>query len=82
MKIHSVYRILNDVIAERTRQNEKWGWPRDHSHGKWLAILMEEIGEVAKALLEGLEEDIKTEAIHSIAVLFAWLESKFYDKEK
>lgn len=38
-----------DVLAERVRQNEKWGEQR-HDLGRWLAILTEEVGEVSQAM--------------------------------
>lgn len=74
METESVFKL---VLIERARQNEKWGWPRTHFDSKWFTIFIEEVGEIAKALLEGSEEDVKTESIHAIAVLFAWMESKF-----
>jgi len=43
--------IFNGVINERYRQEEKWG-PQHHSKEKWLTILTEEVGEVARAILE------------------------------
>lgn len=43
--------ILNEVAAERLRQNEKWG-EQNHHPVEWLAILTEETGEVAKEVVE------------------------------
>lgn len=43
--------VLYDVGDERERQNEKWG-EQNHTPMEWLPILMEEVGEVAKAALE------------------------------
>lgn len=37
--------VLEDIAAERRRQDEKWGPDRDLDAGQWLAILMEEVGE-------------------------------------
>lgn len=39
------------ITAERERQEEKWG-TRDQSPIEWLAILTEEVGEVARAVIE------------------------------
>lgn len=39
--------ILNEIKAERERQNVKWG-EQNHSVIEWQAILMEEVGEAAK----------------------------------
>ena len=44
--------VLFEVMRERDAQERKWG-ARHHSHGVWLAILGEEIGEAA-AEVEGL----------------------------
>ena len=41
----------NLIQIEREAQDEKWGEQR-HSDEKWLAILLEELGEAAKAVLE------------------------------
>ncbi|MGI0011926.1 MAG: hypothetical protein ACREBU_00570 [Nitrososphaera sp.] len=45
--------ILAEVREERKRQESKWG-PQTHAPIKWLAILMEEVGEAAKDALERL----------------------------
>lgn len=45
------YYILNQVEAERIKQEYKWG-PQHHSPEKWFTILGEEVGEVANAILE------------------------------
>ena len=39
------------IAQERERQNNKFG-PQNHSPMEWLPILMEEVGEAAKAALE------------------------------
>lgn len=69
--------INTDVLAERCRQNEKWGLQR-HSHGDWLMILTEEVGEVAEAMQNakgwGKETDASNlyeELIHVAAVASA-----------
>lgn len=43
--------MLDAVRDERAKQEAKWG-AQKHSREKWLAILMEEVGEAAKAVLE------------------------------
>ena len=45
--------VLNQIVNERLKQDAMWGKQR-HDHGTWLAILMEEVGEVAQAMQEGL----------------------------
>jgi hypothetical protein len=43
--------VVNEVINERKRQEEKWG-PQNHNPPEWLMILGEEVGEANKAALE------------------------------
>lgn len=88
------FAILMDIVEERKRQDLKWGkLPRiDHNFGKWLQILMEEIGEASKADLEvqasprhGGEderftqqyvEQVNKELTQAAAVLVAWIEHR------
>jgi NTP pyrophosphatase (non-canonical NTP hydrolase) len=66
-----------DVLRERKRQNEIWGLQR-HDYGKWLAILTEEVGEVAQAMQKEWgwgkptdQDDLYTELMHVAAVACA-----------
>lgn len=43
--------VLRDVAAERERQDRKWG-VQAHDPAMWLAIVAEELGEVAKEIAE------------------------------
>ena len=71
--------IILNIEEERERQDEKWGWPNGGLAGqdpyKKLAILAEEFGEVANALLEEDYENMKVELVQVAAVCVAWLES-------
>lgn len=44
-------RVIEEVVSERHRQDIKWG-PQHHSPEVWLTILTEEVGEVARAILD------------------------------
>ena len=44
-------KILDEIKAERQRQNEKWG-EQNHSVIEWQAILMEEVGEASKEAVD------------------------------
>lgn len=79
-------RITNDnpamtsVLLERKRQDEKWG-EQNHDPITWLAILGEEYGELAQAVLEtkfggehGGLPHMREEAVHTAAVALAFLE--------
>jgi len=69
------------VIAERDRQDAKWGYPQLHSLTEWQTILTEEVGELAAAILaylqgtdERLELAWQKEAIQVAAVALAIVE--------
>ena len=76
------------IIKERQAQDAKWG-EQNHPDEWWLAILMEEIGELAEAVLEtrfggphGGVAKIRREAVQSAAVLVAFLERMDRDDEQ
>jgi len=60
------------VLAERARQDEKWG-QRNHGDIAWSVILGEEVGEACRAILE--EGDVEREVVQIAAVAVAWLEA-------
>ena len=67
-----------EVAAERKRQDDKWG-EQNHDAGVWALIILEEIGEWAKAELHrrfgGEDKDnAKTEAMQVSAVALAIVE--------
>lgn len=61
---------IQKVLRERCFQDGKWGL-QIHDMSRWLAILTEEIGEMAKAALENDPEEFKKEAIQVAAVAVA-----------
>ena len=63
-----------EVAKERERQLAKWG-VQFHTPEKWFLILSEEVGEVAKAILEGKGEDSIAELVQVVAVIETWIES-------
>lgn len=67
------------VIAERQRQITKWG-KQDHPLYVWILIIQEEIGEVAKAVLENDPMQlIINEAVQTAAVavqIMEWVSEK------
>lgn len=77
---NSIYKLIQ---IERDRQDEKWGANRQQHPMTWLTILLEEIGEVAKAILNRDWNNVKEELIQCAAVIFAWLEmiDEGYDME-
>ena len=66
------------VLQEMVRQDKKWGADREQPDYVWLLILVEEIGEVAKAILnrmfrDGPISDVDMEVIQTTAVGMQWL---------
>ena len=66
--------VIAEVMLERSRQDRKWGEQNHHPH-KWTDILMEEVGERAKALLEDDPIGYRDECIQVAAVAVAMIES-------
>ena len=69
--------ILTSIVRERQRQDKLWGKPndRDYSHERWLMVLVEEVGEVAKSIQDGEVENLKEELTQVAAVAIAFLET-------
>lgn len=70
--------IIELIAQERQRQNDKWG-EQNYDAFTWLAILTEEIGEVAQAALHDQfggkhAGTLRTELVHVAAVTVQWLE--------
>lgn len=70
----SLINVLYEIQQERKRQDEKWG-VQNHSPIKWVVILAEEFGEVAKGALESNTGNYREELIQVAAVAVAMLES-------
>lgn len=66
---------LQLIMEERARQDEKWG---EQNHGQlyWLGILVEEVGELAKALIEGKDDEAGKELTQVAAVAVQWMEAR------
>jgi hypothetical protein len=77
--------IWREIKAERERQSQQWG--AEHAWGAGdcssalvepivkAAVLNEECGEVARAVLDRDEDALVNELIQVAAVAVAWLES-------
>lgn len=72
---------IKAILAERERQDQKWGYPQENTYCEWASILAEEVGELAKELNElnfgrGDPEKMTDEAIQVAAVALAILEQQ------
>lgn len=77
---YPITRGVHDVLAERDRQDAKWG-EQNHHPMQWLAILSEEVGELAKEVNEHHWREkrdtlakMRAELVQVAAVAVAWLE--------
>lgn len=73
---------LGAIVFERMSQEKKHGDEScaspSNTDAKRLAILVEEVGEVAKAMTydNGNEDELQKELVQVAAVCVAWLESR------
>jgi hypothetical protein len=79
-------KAMHDVLAERARQDRKWG-EQNNDPFVYLTVLSEEVGELAQAALHtrfgGDKADgLYTEAVHTAAVALAIVECLLRDKWK
>lgn len=71
----TVDEALERIRQERQRQVDKWGDQSHHEPLYWLGILTEEIGEIAKAMIEDKDTaTITTEIVHAAAVACQMIE--------
>jgi NTP pyrophosphatase (non-canonical NTP hydrolase) len=77
------------IRAERQRQTEKWGGEHfvTMAPERVLAVLTEEVGEVARAILEIKRRpegraELEAEIVQVAAVAVRWLDECFSSKEK
>ena len=67
---------FHDLIQiERNAQDAKWG-EQNHSNEKWLAIAVEEVGEIAESTLENDEVNLLAEIVQLAAVLQNWVTAR------
>lgn len=62
------------IDLEREQQDKKFG-VQNHGDLYWLAILQEEVGEAAQAVIqEKAFEEVEKEMLHVAAVAVSWIE--------
>lgn len=74
--------VVRMVLAERERQDKKWGYPQKNTPFEWISILTEEVGELAQALNDSLlgpkpcrrMDSVIRETIHVAAVALSIVE--------
>ena len=74
--------VLRQIVLERKRQDAKWGGPQNEPM-TWVALLTEELGEVARANLDkSPTADLETELVHLAATAVSWLEQIRREREE
>ena len=73
--------VIDDIIAELERQEQKWGTDRVHEPALWAVVLGEEYGEVCRALLERDPDAYVAELIDVAAVAISALRSVILEKQ-
>ena len=68
--------LLQRIADERRRQDAKFGEGRMESDGQCHDILAEELGEAARARMEGNELHADTEMVEAAASIVLWLECR------
>jgi len=73
-------KIFSLIRHERKRQDDKFGKDRAFTNKKWLSILVEEVGEIAKEINDTSEgslpnKKLETEILQVAAVAVCWLEA-------
>jgi NTP pyrophosphatase (non-canonical NTP hydrolase) len=67
-------KLMQEIADERIRQDAKWG-EQNHYPARWVTILVEEVGEMAKAILNEDLAHTRKELVQVAAVAIAMLES-------
>lgn len=68
-------KVLVEVAEERRRQDVKWGKHRIHEPQHWIALMAEELGEVARGMLKVNLDNYRAELIQLAALAVAACES-------
>lgn len=74
---HTFDDVIRMISRERQRQEDLHGHKKElwQNVGIRLAVLTEEVGEVAAAIQDGNTEDLRRELVQVAAVAIKWLES-------
>jgi hypothetical protein len=83
MDNHECTDAIKSVVDEMNKQDEKWGADRNLHSLYWNAILMEEVGEASKEVIESTDifeptseeiERLRGELVQVAAVAIQWIE--------
>ena len=66
--------VMEDILAEREFQDNKWGDQVKNTNALWNVIATEEVGEAAREIYEN-GDNLYHEVIQCAAVYMAWAEA-------
>lgn len=72
--------VFADILCERKEQDRKFPDDVRMDPHRWLAIFTEEVGEVAREVVERDTDKLYQELVQAVAVGVAWLEDLRRDK--
>ena len=72
-------KVLEEIEAQRTTRDAKWGDAKRRSDLLWLAVLGEEVGGLSAAILT--HRKIDDALARAAAVLIAWREARMFRAE-
>lgn len=80
MKFPKEIEVVTHILRERNRNLGRWGDQSAHPDTTWLAILTEEVGESAQAVLHNrfggkAAGTLREELVQVAAVAVAWIEA-------
>ena len=70
-------KLCLEVWHERSRQLDKFGHQTHLTPSEYLTVLQEEVGEVARAIIDGDLENYREELIQVATVALAMVEESF-----
>ena len=73
-------KALKAILAERQRQEDRWGGGQHHAHADWHLLVSEEVGETAHAILERTN-NLPLEITQIAALCMAWLEDMAQEED-
>lgn len=72
--------LFEEISRERARQDLKHPYPEGFPKDLRMEILVEEIGEVSKAKIEGDQAQLRDELIQVAATALRWIECLDHEK--
>lgn len=75
LQSESMLKVFEKIRRERRDQDIVWGADRTLDNMLWNTILIEEVGEVSRAILKKDRQNLHDELVQVAAVAVAWLEN-------